>query len=229
MIYATASFVLIIIGFIITPVPEESASGTADNKNDVKIEKESNTQKEVNKPRKVADPLKENTLNTKKKKEEPKIDPDAEKKNNKDLYVNKVKTEIDDVMGIYDRIWSDIWVPTFTRLSKNEISQLDAYQNMEKIKIRYDALSQQIMNIKVPNDLPKEDKKKIESFKDNLSDAATIREVAAKDAAKMIDKADFAPSKVTDLEKTVKSADSYLLKAVANISEIEMKYGVKRK
>ncbi|MDQ0271017.1 hypothetical protein J2S17_002904 [Cytobacillus purgationiresistens] len=161
-------------------------------------------------------------------KEKPKADSDEEKNKRKDTYVKDMKPHIDEAISEYDKIWNDLWIPTFTKLGSNEITQIDAYKNIKDAQAKYDALFSQINKIEVPKGLTKEDKENIKEFKNGMTTSAMLRGDATKEAAKMIDTMDFSPSTMTEIEDIVSRSDAQMLSAIAHITSLEHGYGVER-
>lgn len=143
----------------------------------------------------------------------------------KDYYVKEVVPQMEGVMEVYDRIWTEIWQPTFTGMSNGTVNRYTAYENMKEVERRYTALGTQISNIN-GDKLSKENKKHLDEFKANLSNAASLRRSTGNEAKKMIDKGTFSPSEVDKVMSTVRYSDGPMINAAFSKTTIDINLGV---
>lgn len=214
----------IIVLFIVSAIfPREDEAKDID---DLKKVETSATKEEtkLSEEEKVASELKAKEAAAAKEK------PDAEKKEKeavaeKEYYINEVSPQIEVIMGVYDRIWSDIWQPTFEGLGNGSVDVYTAYQNMKDVEARYDALRQQIINLD-GDKLSKDNKKLLKDFKTSLGEAASLKGSAASKAKKMFDKGDFAPSEIDKIMATVGYADTPMMNAAVSKVSIDVNLGI---
>jgi len=143
----------------------------------------------------------------------------------KDYYSKEVVPQLDGVIGVYDRIWTDIWQPTFEGLANGSVDVYTAYENMKEVEQRYTALGTQISNVN-GDKLSKENKKLLNEFKSELSSAASLRRSSGKQAKKMIDKGTFSPSELDKVMTTVGYSDGPMLSAVVSKTTMDMNLGL---
>lgn len=143
----------------------------------------------------------------------------------KNYYINEVVPQMEGVMGVYDRIWSEIWKPTFEGLSNGSVDIYTAYENMKSVEHRYTALGTQISNIN-GDKLSKENKKLLEEFKSELRDASSLRRSSGNEAKKLIDKGTFSPSEIDKVMTTVGYSDGPMMNAVICKTTLDMNFGV---
>lgn len=236
-----------VIGFGITSPSVESESTTkeepekvevavVDESEEIEVEPEL-TEEEKAKIAKLEEEKKAAAELKAKKDAEAKEKVDAEKKSKdevakktaasaeKDYYLKEVEPQINGVMGVYDRIWTDFWQATFTGLGNGTVDVYTAYENMKEIEHRYTALGKQISNIN-GDKLSKENKKLLDEFKSELSDAASLRRSSGNEAKKVIDKGTFSPSEMDKLKTMVSYSDNSMMNAIISKTTIDMNLGL---
>jgi len=160
-----------------------------------------------------------------KKEKEAKAEADKKAKTaEKDHYTNEVLPKINDLISVYDKIWTDVWQPTFEGLGTT-VDVYTAYQNMGEVMSRYAALEKQISSLD-GDGLSKENKELLDGFKSEFLNAATHRRTAGKQAQKMIDAGTFAPSELDKVMTTVGYSDSSSMMALVSKVSLDMAYGI---
>lgn len=143
----------------------------------------------------------------------------------KEYYVAEVVPQIEDVISVYDNIWSELWQPTFEGLSNGSVDVYSAFETMNTVELGYSALDTQISNIN-GDKLSKENKKLLSEVKSNLRDAAQSRRSSAKEAKKAIDKGIFSPSEIEKIKKNIDYADGSMIHAVLSKTKIDSDFGL---
>ncbi|WP_137744539.1 hypothetical protein [Robertmurraya siralis] len=143
----------------------------------------------------------------------------------KDFYLNKTKPKIEELTGMYDKIWDEGWKPTFEALSNGNANIYNAYDNLKIVRDTYRDLSGVFKSIPV-DDLGKEHQKLLESAFSDLRYAAVARQIAAEKAMEMIDTGNYSPSFMDEIESQIKSADSQMISGVASIAIVESELGI---
>ncbi|MEK9196905.1 hypothetical protein SFC08_09000 [Lysinibacillus halotolerans] len=164
---------------------------------------------------------------TSEKTEEPKEEESTEKPSQDEVtyYQTEVLPAIDDFQAEYDRIWNDLWVTTFNGVSDGSVDVYTAYRNMTFIETNYNVLSDNIAEFEGEN-LSKENKKLLESYKEKLIESADYRAIASRSAAEMFDEGNLKPSKVEEIKSIISSGDVELMQAMANRLSIEENLGL---
>lgn len=156
------------------------------------------------------------------KKEEKKKEESA-----KDYYVSNVKPVMDEYIEEYDRIWEELWSPTFNGIGDGSVDIYTAYDNMNSVESQYAKLEMDIAGIKLDKEAQgKADYKKAGEMRSSFANGAAMRKKAAKQAKKMIDEGAFKPSEIDKIVDTVNLSDSNTIQAIAVRAELESKYGL---
>lgn len=175
---------------------------------------------------------KEKTESTKEKKTEKKekkpVAKDEKKEDSaKDYYVSNVKPAMDEYIEEYDRIWEELWAPTFNGIADESVDIYTAYDNMNSVESQYAKLEMDIAGIKLDKEAQgKDDYKKVGEMRSSFANGAAMRKKAAKQAKKMIDEGTFKPSEIDKIVDTVNLSDSNTIQAIAVRAELENKYGL---
>lgn len=143
----------------------------------------------------------------------------------KDYFVNEVSPQIASVVGAYDSIWEELWVPTFEGVADGTVDQFAAYESMKQLESGYKKLRDQVEAIE-DEKLSKDNKKLLKEFKKNFKDAAMMRMVAGKDAKEMFDKGTFSPSEMDKVKESVEIADRTLIQAAVDRTTLNASFEV---
>lgn len=160
-------------------------------------------------------------------KEQPKADLNTDKA----IYENEIKPKIDAMIKEYDEIWNQEWRPIWAQTSKDpkSVSPSALKEKMDIVSSRYDDLSKKNTNLK---DIQKINdpilKEKLDKFKVELGLAINYRSNAASVVTQWIKGLAPMESRMEESKKSVQLSDEKLLSAVANLTEVESKLGIKR-
>ncbi len=150
-----------------------------------------------------------------------------EEESAKDYYVSNVKPAMDEYIAEYDRIWDELWAPTFSGIADESVDIYEAYDNLSSIESQYAELEMAIARIETDKDAQgKDDAKKVGEMRSSFANGAAMRKKAAKQAKKMIDEGAFKPSEIDKIVDTVNLSDSNTIQAIAVRAELESKYGL---
>lgn len=218
LISGIVCFMLTIVFYYLSPKEEVKDKETKTATVEVKKEEK---QKEDNS--KVQQEPKET-----KSKEQPKSDLNSDKA----TYENEIKPKIDTMIKEYDEIWNQEWRPIWSQASKDpkSVSPSALKEKMDIVSSRYDDLSKENINLKeiqkINDPILKE---KLDKFKVELGLAINYRSNAASVVTQWIKGLAPMESRMEESKKSVQLSDEKLLSAVANLTEVESKLGVKRK
>lgn len=143
----------------------------------------------------------------------------------KEYYLNSTKTEIKEVLEIYDQAWEEEWRPTFEAFSNGNANIYTVYNNLKNINEVYRDLSVSVKGIPV-EELSKEHQEKLKSAFNDLSYACTSRQLASEKAMEMVDTNNFSPSLLEKLKNEVDTSDSHMLSAITTITSVELELGI---
>ncbi|MDA1557673.1 ribonuclease [Bacillus cereus] len=161
-------------------------------------------------------------------KEQPKADLNSDKA----TYENEIKPKIDAMIKEYDEIWNQEWRPIWAQASKDpkSVSPSALKEKMDIVSSRYDDLSKKNTNLKETQKINDPIlKEKLDKFKVELGLAINYRSNAASVVTQWIKGLAPMESRMEESKKSVQLSDEKLLSAVANLTEVESKLGVKRK
>ncbi|PFI27353.1 ribonuclease [Bacillus thuringiensis] len=223
-----------------------SSNETASTSNDFKAEekvqkaeekekakKEKEEQKKAEKQRKQQEKEKKANEEQKKqqdetkKKEEPKPVVNVDKA----TYENEVKPTIDEMIKEYDEIWNQDWRPIWGEATKDpeSLDKNALKEKMESITNQYDALSKKNTAFKGGSKLTDPVlKEKIEKFRVEFGLATNYRSNAGKAVTQGIKGVAPLKGRMEEAQKSIKLSDQKLIKALANLTEVESKLGVSR-
>lgn len=149
----------------------------------------------------------------------------------KDVYIAEIKPQIDAMMAEYDAIWNQHWKPVWTESSANQqaVNAAELKEKMEVVSDKYNELSNQIVDLKAENKLTDPQlKEKIKQFENEFVLASSYRANAAKAVNQGLKGLAPMEDRMEEAKKSIDLADQRLLKAVANLTEVESTLGVKR-
>lgn len=213
------------LGMTTDPVEQQKEETVAAAKTEKPDEKAATEKKlaaeKATKEKKAAEEKAKADAEKKAKEEEEKK---AAKLAKKESYVNDVKPQMDSVMKEYDRLWDEQWKPTFEGLGTT-VDLYTAYDNMKMLEVNYSVLEDQINEIST-GELSGDNKKQLDEFKTNLSNAANARGLAANHAQKMFDSGDYSPSNMDELQSIVSLSDSHMFSAAINLTQLNMTFEV---
>ncbi|MEK4620688.1 ribonuclease [Bacillus sp. FSL K6-0273] len=161
-------------------------------------------------------------------KEQPKADLNSDKA----TYEKEIKPKIDAMIKEYDEIWNQEWRPIWAQASKDpkSVSPSTLKEKMDIVSSRYDDLSKKNTNLKETQKINDPIlKEKLDKFKVELGLAINYRSNAASVVTQWIKGLAPMESRMEESKKSVQLSDEKLLSAVANLTEVESKLGVKRK
>jgi len=176
----------------------------------------------------------------KKEQEEPKKKQDEEKKkeeikpavnDDKATYEKEIKPTIDAMIKEYDEIWEQDWRPIWGEASKDpeSLDKNSLKEKMESVANRYDALSNKNTAFKSGSKLTDPAlKEKIEKFRVEFGLATNYRSNAGRAVTQGIKGLAPMKDRMNEAQKSVKLSDQKLINAVASLTEVESKLGVKR-
>ncbi|WP_180232190.1 ribonuclease [Bacillus toyonensis] len=203
-----------------------------------KVKKEKEEQKEAEKQRKQQE--KEKKEQEKKATEEQKKQQEESKKQenskpvastDKATYETEIKPTIDEMVKEYDEIWNQDWRPIWGEAGKDPES-LDKNALKEKIESvtnRYDALSKKNTAFKGGSKLTNPVlKEKIEKFRVDFGLATNYRSNAGRAVTQGLKGLAPMKDRMDEAQKSIKLSDQKLINAVASLTEVESKLGVKR-
>ncbi|MCU4759363.1 MULTISPECIES: ribonuclease [unclassified Bacillus (in: firmicutes)] len=233
-----------------------SSNETASTSNDSKAEEKA--QKEVEKAQKAEEKEKakkeEQKETEKQRKQQEKEKKEQEKKANEEqkkqqeeskkqensksaanadkvTYENEIKPTIDEMIKEYDEIWNQDWRPIWGEASKDpeSLDKNALKEKMESVTNRYDALSKKNTAFKSASKLTDPVlKEKIEKFRGEFGLATNYRSNAGRAVTQGIKGLAPMKDRMNEAQKSVKLSDQKLLNAVASLTEVESKLGVKR-
>ncbi|HHK5554657.1 ribonuclease [Bacillus anthracis] len=199
-----------------------------DGSNDPKEKASTNTKQETKKddPKKEQDEPKKKQDEEKKKEEiKPAVNDD------KATYEKEIKPTIDAMIKEYDEIWEQDWRPIWGEASKDPeaLDKNDLKEKMESVANRYDALSNKNIAFKSGSKLTDPAlKEKIEKFRVEFGLATNYRSNAGRAVTQGIKGLAPMKDRMNEAQKSVKLSDQKLINAVASLTEVESKLGVKR-
>ncbi|HFR4146071.1 TPA: ribonuclease [Bacillus cereus] len=217
LISGIVCFMLTIVFYYLSPKEEVKDKETKTAT--VEVKKEENPKEDTSK---VQQEPKET-----KSKEQPKADLNSDKA----TYENKIKPKIDAMIKEYDEIWNQEWRPIWAQASKDpkSVSPSTLKEKMDIVSSRYDDLSKENINLKeiqkINDPILKE---KLNKFKAELGLAINYRSNAASVVTQWIKGLAPMESRMEESKKSVQLSDEKLLSAVANLTEVELKLGIKR-
>ncbi|PEW80469.1 ribonuclease [Bacillus cereus] len=184
-------------------------------------------------------PQQENKKDAPKKEEQKKQQDEAQKKEepkptvnvNKVTYENEIKPTIDEMINEYDEIWNQDWKPIWGEASKDpeSLDKNALKEKMESVTNRYDELSNKNSTFKIGSKLTDPVlKEKIEKFRVEFGLAINYRSNAGKAVTQGIKGLAPMKDRMNEAQKSVKLSDQKLINAVASLTEVESKLGVKR-
>ncbi|MGE7869559.1 ribonuclease [Bacillus paramycoides] len=199
-----------------------------DGSNDPKEKASTNPKQESKKdvPKKEEEQKKQQDKATKKEESKPAVNAD------KVTYENEIKPTIDAMIKEYDEIWNQDWRPIWEEASKDpaSIDKNTLKGKMESVTNRYDELSNKNTSFKSGEKLTDPVlKEKIEKFRVDFGLAINYRSNAANAVNQWLKGLAPMESRMEESQKSIKLSDQKLISAVANLTEIESKLGVKRK
>lgn len=146
-------------------------------------------------------------------------------------YENEIKPTIDEMIKEYDEIWNQDWRPIWGEASKDpeSLDKNALKEKMESVANRYDALSNKNTAFKSGSKLTDPAlKEKIEKFRVEFGLATNYRSNAGRAVTQGIKGLAPMKDRMNEAQKSVKLSDQKLLNAVASLTEVESKLGVKR-
>lgn len=162
-----------------------------------------------------------------KKKEEPKPVVNADKA----TYENEIKPTIDAMIKEYDEIWNQDWRPIWGEANKDpeSLDKNALKEKMESVTNRYDVLSKKNTEFRSGSKLTDHVlKEKIEKFRVEFGLATNYRSNAGKAVTQGIKGVAPLKGRMEEAQKSIKLSDQKLINAVASLTEVESKLGVKR-
>ncbi|MBH0323403.1 ribonuclease [Bacillus cereus] len=218
LISGIVCFMLTIVFYYLSPKEEVKDKET--NTATVEVKKEE-------KPKGDTSKVQQEPKETKSK-EQPKADLNSDKA----TYENEIKPKIDAMIKEYDEIWNQEWRPIWAQASKDpkSVSPSALKEKMDIVSSRYDDLSKKNTNLKETQKINDPIlKEKLDKFKVELGLAINYRSNAASVVTQWIKGLAPMESRMEESKKSVQLSDEKLLSAVANLTEVESKLGVKRK
>ena len=218
LISGIVCFMLTIVFYYLSPKEEIKDKETKTATVEVKKEE---------KPKEATSKVQQEPKETQSK-EQPKADLNSDKA----TYENEIKPKIDAMIKEYDEIWNQEWRPIWAQASKDpkSVSPSALKEKMDIVSSRYDDLSKENINLKeiqkINDPILKE---KLDKFKVELGLAINYRSNAASVVTQWIKGLAPMESRMEESKKSVQLSDEKLLSAVANLTEVESKLGIKRK
>ncbi|SDL43491.1 hypothetical protein SAMN04487922_13415 [Bacillus toyonensis] len=213
----------------------DSRAEEKDQKAEEKEKKEKEEQKEAEKQQEKEKKEQETKANEEqkkqkdeaKKKEEPKPVVNADKA----TYENEIKPTIDAMIKEYDEIWNQDWRPIWGEANKapESLDKNALKEKMESVTNRYDVLSKKNTEFRSGSKLTDPVlKEKIEKFRVEFGLATNYRSNAGKAVTQGIKGVAPLKGRMEEAQKSIKLSDQKLINAVASLTEVESKLGVKR-
>lgn len=241
-----ACFVLMMIFYALSPKEEISKNEAKTANTEVKKEetpkedtsKQKEEQQKADEQKKLEDKRKKEE-EQKQKEEQKKQQDEAKKKEepkpvvnaDKATYENEIKPTIDEMIKEYDEIWNQDWRPIWGEASKDpeSLDKNTLKEKMESVTNRYDALSKKNIAFKSGSKLTDPAlKEKIEKFRVEFGLATNYRSNAGRAVTQGIKGLAPMKDRMNEAQKSVKLSDQKLINAVASLTEVESKLGVKR-
>ncbi|WP_374937194.1 ribonuclease [Bacillus clarus] len=149
----------------------------------------------------------------------------------KSIYENEIKPKIDAMIKEYDDIWNQEWRPIWGEASKGpeSVEPNAIKEKMEKVSNRYDDLSTKNTEFKGAEKLSNPElKEKMDTFRVEFGLATNYRSNAGKAVTQGLKGIAPMKERMEEARKSIKLSDEKLINAVASLTEIESKLGVKR-
>ncbi|AYC28737.1 hypothetical protein [Paenisporosarcina cavernae] len=142
----------------------------------------------------------------------------------KESYINDVKPQMDKVVKEFDRLWEEEFKSTLNGIgTTTNIST--AYGRMILLEVSYEDLENQIHEISAGK-LTGYNKKQFDKFKTNFSTATKIRGAAVNHIQTVLNKGDFSPAEMDELESILSTSETHMLSAAENIEQLNKSFVV---
>ncbi|WP_421663702.1 hypothetical protein [Lysinibacillus telephonicus] len=133
---------------------------------------------------------------------------------------------MDELEKEYDRIWTEQWVNTFKSVSDGSVDVYTAYLQMTFIVTNYAVLNDDIDKVEGEN-LSKENKELLKSYKEKLSKSADYRTIVASEAATMFYEGTLnKTSEIENIKGIISTGDGEMMQAMKDRLSIEENLGL---
>lgn len=133
--------------------------------------------------------------------------------------------EIENQIDEFHLIWDSLCVKSFDGVSNGDISLADAYGNFKVAEKRYERLYDTLSTLP-DNKLSKDNKAKFGAFRVDIEDSIALRLEVIKQSKKMIDKQNFKPSTINELQELIDDSNQLFYEGLLNLKDILSNLGV---
>lgn len=143
----------------------------------------------------------------------------------KDYYINKLKPDIEKMIGSSDDIWDVHWEAAFETVFKSEVNKNISLGSLKQLEPKYEQIRKVAKGFD-HGDLKRENKKLFIEFQEEYEKFAEGRVIAGKMAVKMIERSTLSQKEADDIKDATSDADDHLITALLALTRLESNLGL---